>query len=329
MKFWDREKEKAWLKRYLQTEPNAILFVYGPKSSGKSTLLQRVVEELPRDDFVYYWYDLREKVVSNYRNVLEIFFKEKGWLKEFISAVMPKINLGVFEMEPRKLEKVISGRLDAFEEMRKELEKVRRKGKRAVVVFDELQKVKDVYLSGDSKQKPLVKELFNFFVRLTKVLHLAHVIVMTSDTFFIEEVYTDSTLANTSRFYLVDFFDDETTVKILMEEGFDEEDSKEVAKLAGGVPWILEEVLEGGKEVIKELYSDVKSRVYENLRGRKDLKEMLARVLKGENLYYEEERPELVNELVEKEILFMDPINMVVKFQTRLHERAARELLKI
>ncbi|MCD6363040.1 MAG: ATP-binding protein, partial [Synergistetes bacterium] len=38
MKFWNREKEIKWLKKYLQTEPNAILFIYGPKSSGKSTL---------------------------------------------------------------------------------------------------------------------------------------------------------------------------------------------------------------------------------------------------------------------------------------------------
>ena len=54
MKFWDREKEKKWLKRYLQTEPNAILFVYGPKSSGKTTLLMKVVEELPKEKFIYY-----------------------------------------------------------------------------------------------------------------------------------------------------------------------------------------------------------------------------------------------------------------------------------
>ncbi len=41
MKFWDREKEKEELKAYLKSEPNAILFVYGPKSSGKSTLLKK------------------------------------------------------------------------------------------------------------------------------------------------------------------------------------------------------------------------------------------------------------------------------------------------
>ena len=43
MKFWDREKERKWLKHYLLTEPNAILFVYGPKSSGKTTLPMKVI----------------------------------------------------------------------------------------------------------------------------------------------------------------------------------------------------------------------------------------------------------------------------------------------
>ena len=38
---------------------------------------------------------------------------------------------------------------------------------------------------------------------------------MTSDTFFIERVYADSTLKDTSEYYLVDFFDDETALKIL------------------------------------------------------------------------------------------------------------------
>ena len=78
MKFWDREKEKKWLKRYLQTEPNAILFVYGPKSSGKTTLLMKVMEEMPSDEFKVYWYDLRGKVISGYEDVLRVFFREKG-----------------------------------------------------------------------------------------------------------------------------------------------------------------------------------------------------------------------------------------------------------
>ena len=342
MKFWDREKEKEWLKRYLKSEPNAILFVYGPKSSGKSTLLNRVVEELSKDEFVYYWYDLREKVIANYKNVLEIFFKEKGWLKEFITAVMPKINIGVFEVEPQRLEKVLSGKLDAFEEMRKELEKVKRTGKKPVIVFDELQKLKDVYMNGNGdgqkSQRPLVKELFNFFVRLTKVLHLSHVIVMSSDTFFIEEVYSNSVLSNTSEFYLVDFFDDKTAIKILIEEGIDERVAKEVISRIGGVPWMMERVLSNGnlfekleslyiatKGIIREALGDIYD---ENEELYKNVVNVLKKAINGKRLSIPGKDRKFLKVLVEREILFYDPIKGEIRFQTKLHERAAKELLK-
>ncbi|MCD6449256.1 MAG: ATP-binding protein [Thermotogaceae bacterium] len=328
MRFWDREKEVKDLKAHIESEPNSILFVYGPKSSGKSTLLSKVVEELPKKDFVYYWYDLREKVIVNYKNVLEIFFKEKGWLKEFIAAVMPKINLGVFEMEPQNLEKVLSGKLDAFEEMRKELEKVKSKGQTPVIVFDELQRLKDVYINGERK---VVDALFNFFVRLTKVLHLSHVIVMTSDTFFIEEVYTSSSLKNTSIFYLADYFDDETARKILIEEGLSEDDADYIVNMAGGMPWVMVEVLSNGdpREKITALYKQSKSRLKTLMMTADDTKkisEILRKILQGNYTLCKEDYM-LVKKLVENEILFYDPINDVVKFQTKLDERAAKELL--
>ena len=80
---------------------------------------------------------------------------------------------------------------------------------------------------------------------------------------------------------------------------------------------------------LKKLYDQVSSRVFEALRGRKDLKEILKMALKGENLYYLEEGYEKVKELVEREILFMDPIGREVRFQTKLDERASREILEL
>ncbi len=336
MKFWDREKEKEWLKHYLQTEPNAILFVYGPKSSGKTTLLMKVVEELPKDSFVYYWYDLRERVISSYDSVLKLFFRPKGWLERMRSIAKSalKIPLGVFELDIAEIDKVIRGDLDAFEEMRAKLEMEKDQGKIPVIVFDELQKLKEVYLNGDSKQRPLVRELFNFFVRITKVLHLAHVIVMTSDTFFIEQVYTDSTLKNTSRFYLVDFFDDETAKKILISEGLSEQDAQYVVDWIGGVPWMIEEVLESDEPVeeVKRLYTDVKGSIGELLgdiyeQGWYDeAKHVLTKVMDGSVEARGKDR-ELVRKLVEMELLFYDPVKGKVRFHSKLDERAVREFL--
>ncbi len=328
MKFWDREKEKKWLKHYLLTEPNAILFVYGPKSSGKTALLMKVVEELPKETFAYYWYDLREKFIVGYENVVELFFKEKGWLRSFLSSIKPKINLKVFELESGAIEDIRKKKLDPFEEMRKHLEEDRARGQIPVIVFDELQKLKDVYLNGGN-QRPLVGELFNFFVRLTKVLHLSHVIVMTSDTFFIEKVYFDSTLENTSRYYLVDYFDDETAIDILISEGLSHNDAKKIVEIAGGVPWILRESVkdEDPVKLLDELYKQTRSKMIELMGSDEKYSEILRDLLNGKDLYGVKDAA--VRELVEKEVLFMDPVNGEIRFHTRLHERAAKELLGV
>ena len=336
MKFWDREKEKEWLKRYLQTEPNAILFVYGPKSSGKTTLLMKVVKELS-EGYKIYWYDLRGKVISSYDDVLGLFFREKGWSKKFLEGISKilKINFSTFEMDTGELAKVLKGERDALEVMERELGKDVDEGKKPVIVFDELQKLKEIYLNGDARQRPLVRELFNFFVRVTKVLHLAHVIVMTSDTFFIDQVYTDSTLKNTSEFYLVDFFDDETAKEILISEGLSEEKANYVVEWIGGVPWMMERVLtrQDPIETIKMLYRDavgslkeILGRLYEM--GVKDeAMQVLKKVLEGKVDITGEDR-KMIKVWAGYEVLFYDPVSSDVRFQTKLDERAAEEILE-
>ncbi len=331
MKFWDREKEKKWLKHYLLTEPNAILFVYGPKSSGKTTLLMKVVEELPKEKFIYYWFDLRGKLLSNYKDVIDMFFVDEESYRE-LEEITERVESGImsfFRVSVEKKEKIEQKKIDAFEYMERALKKHLQEGRKPVIIFDELQKLKDIYLNGGS-QRPLIKELFNFFVRLTKVLHLAHVIVMTSDTFFIDQVYTDSTLKNTSRFYLVDFFDNKTAEEILISEGFNEKEASYIVNHIGGVPWMMEEMIESEdyKEALEELYNQTLSRIFETIRGREDLRELLRKALSGENLYYLEEGYDKVKELVDEEILFMNPIRREVKFHTRLDELAAKELLE-
>ncbi len=343
MKFWDREKEKEWLKRYLKSEPNAILFVYGPKSSGKSTLLYQAVKELSKrkwflQKYGMYWYDLRGKMISSYRDVVDVFFRtEDTEAGRFISSVEREVDIGLpvlasFKVKASLKNEFYSKLADPFEYMEAVLRKSRKKH---VIVFDELQKLKEVYINGEN-QRPVVKELFNFFVRLTKVLHLSHVIVMSSDTFFIEEVYNDSTLVNTSRYFLVDYFDNETTQKILEDEGFSKKDAKEMAKLIGGVPWIIEEVIKDGRETLNSLYREVKGNVREIMTSiyEQDEKiyglvvEFLKKIIsEGKGKLLKEDR-KVAKILVEKELLFYDPLDGDVRFQTELHRRVADELLK-
>jgi len=48
--FVDREKEEKWLLERFSQEPAKILFIYGPKSSGKTTLMEYLVENVLKKD---------------------------------------------------------------------------------------------------------------------------------------------------------------------------------------------------------------------------------------------------------------------------------------
>jgi AAA+ ATPase superfamily predicted ATPase len=46
----------------------------------------------------------------------------------------------------------------------------------------------------EENQRELIKELINFFVAMTKESHLCHVLLSSSDGYFIEKIYNDSKL---------------------------------------------------------------------------------------------------------------------------------------
>jgi AAA+ ATPase superfamily predicted ATPase len=220
MKFYDREKDVEYFKKYFLLEPNSILFVYGPKSSGKSTVIRRVIKEMENSDVVFFYYNLREYATPTKEEFLEIFFE-----KSKSSVVKNKyiLDLKVFKFGMEKTKDLTNIRLnDVFKEIKESINYVVKEGKRPVLIIDELQKLRNIYFNGG---KNLLNELLNFFVSLTKMEHLCHVVCLTSDTLFIEEIYRNSSLENTSEYYLIDWLDNKTVKNILKEEGFD---SKEI-----------------------------------------------------------------------------------------------------
>ncbi|MBL0699403.1 MAG: hypothetical protein JJV92_00785 [Desulfosarcina sp.] len=46
--FVNREKELAYMNHFIDKRPNEILFLHGPKSSGKTTLLFRFFDEIQK-----------------------------------------------------------------------------------------------------------------------------------------------------------------------------------------------------------------------------------------------------------------------------------------
>jgi hypothetical protein len=203
----NRSDELEFLKNWISERPNSLLFVYGPKSSGKTTLLYKFVEErLDKKKYDVKHFNLRKILIVNYRDFLQAFFEiDSTKTKEDVKEKR-EYNLKVFKLTTEVLKGLNSKELDPFVVMEKELQKLVKKNIRPIIIIDELQALENIYMNG---QRELIKELFNFFVAMTKEAHLCHVIIASSDGYFIEKVYNDSKLKKTSKFLEVDYLSKE------------------------------------------------------------------------------------------------------------------------
>ncbi|MDQ1353790.1 MAG: uncharacterized protein QG657_4097, partial [Acidobacteriota bacterium] len=97
--FINREKELAFLKGCLNERPESILFIHGPKSSGKTTLLYKFLEQIQREQKVdVKFIDLRKTFTNVYEDFLKTFFQveSSGEKKESRAS---NINIGFFKID--------------------------------------------------------------------------------------------------------------------------------------------------------------------------------------------------------------------------------------
>ncbi len=198
--FVNREDELAYLQSWISAKPENILFLYGPKSSGKTTLIYRFIEQnLSHGKYDIKHFNLRELLLVNYESFLQAFFEMKN--REQVKETR-QYDLKVFKLSVETLKGLELRELDPFVVMKRELEKSNKKGKRPVIIIDELQALDEIYFNGG---RELLNEMFNFFVAMTKESHLCHVIIASSDGYFIDRVYQDSKLKKTSEFMEVEY----------------------------------------------------------------------------------------------------------------------------
>jgi len=205
--FINRRQEMFFLEQWISEKPESLLFIFGPKSSGKTTLLTRFIEQnLPNNRYEIKHFNLRKIFIVSYQHFIQTFFtidysKSKDDVKE-----RRQYNLKVFKLTVDTLKGLEEKSLDPFAVMKQELQKTSDQGIRTIIIIDELQALDGIYLNG---QRELLKELFNFFVAMTKESHLCHIIIASSDGYFIERIYNDSKLKKTSKFLEVDYLSKE------------------------------------------------------------------------------------------------------------------------
>lgn len=242
--FRNRQKEIGYLHRWLASEPNALLFVYGPKSSGKSTLIARVIEELDTQRFVINYLDLRGVLLYDFSSFLSTFFRKSpsDKVRGLIEGL--SINTGFFSISIDEEDML---KQNPFKVMENQLEKARAKGKMPVLVLDEVQMLKSIYFNGE---RHLIDELLNLFIRLTKVRHLAHVVLLTSDSYFIEELYNNAKLKKTMELFLVEHLSFEAVNDWLKEAGCSTEEIAFVWAKLGGCTWEIRQLVQKLKQQV-------------------------------------------------------------------------------
>jgi AAA+ ATPase superfamily predicted ATPase len=174
-----RERELKYLRDYIDIRPESILFLHGPKSSGKTTLLYKFFDQIQKEQKLdVKFLNLREKLIGNYKEFIRIFFGiDYSRSKEDVKEKREYNLFKFFKLSVEVLKGLNSGELDPFEIMKREFIKLTEKKIKPVIIIDELQAIDHIYMNnGDDRQ--VIIELFNFFVAMTKESHLAHVIIM-------------------------------------------------------------------------------------------------------------------------------------------------------
>ena len=347
--FHNREKELKEVMKILEVEPSLITFIYGPINSGKTTLVSHLIDQLP-EEYVVFYINLRGRFISDYRDFIKVLFKiekEKNYkevlktISEISAETLKFSGIPVAESVMNALFKEKSYE-DVFEFLEEYFTTIA-KNKTPVLIIDELQVVGDLKING-----LLMYKLFNFFIRLTKELHLCHVFAVSSDSLFIENVYSEAMLDGRCRYLLVDDFDYETATALLERNGFTD-DVKAVAwEYCGGKPVCLMELIYAddreriAKDMLKTRVTQLKDlldyldytkpRIMigddEYLVEKGDIADILNRFVDTEYIDDEGLNRPAKHFLIKDNILFLDPHTGVIKPQSRLNLLAMREVLK-
>ena len=340
--FIDREEEIEFLKEYFKETQRRILFIYGPKSTGKTTLIEYVIEkELNDKEYWINYLNLRETVLATYENFIYSFFEEAK--DETETKLNRTYDLKIFKLEAKILKKIKERRINLFAELIRQFEKIDRK---KLFIIDEIQVLEDIYINGE---KELLKEFLNFCVRLTEETHLSHIVILPSNTIFLNRIYNDAKLKEISDFKLINHPGKEVIIKLLKDLGYNDSQIELAMDYYGTMisrffkmyQYVKpEDNIEKLKDYLESEKLDAKMQIVEifkrykkyNLpKESKDIFLRMAKRLIKEDIRFEdlmEEEIGIVDVFCEKEILFFDPKTGIITPNSRIYLKAMEDMIK-
>jgi AAA+ ATPase superfamily predicted ATPase len=328
--FINREKELRDLKVFVDKKPSEILFIHGPKSSGKTTLLFKFLEQVEKEQHLDIKFLNLRKIPTeftnnySYKDFVSVLFNVED-KKEKKGKISGGINVGFFRINSEIEKNIQRGRVNPFKVMEKEFIGLVENGIKPVFIIDELQVLDKVYMNN-GRDKRLIIELFNFFVAMTKESHLAHIIIASSDGYFINTVYTDSRLKKASAFYKVDYLDKKDTLEWLLnlekyskikDYTLNAEDAENIWDTVGGSMWEIQYLLgrffENSIDDELKLYKKKMRSVivdYVVKPEQKDIERLLSHFVQQDELPKEmikSKDEKLLRDMVRNNILYFDP----------------------
>jgi len=339
--FVNRDKEISFFLDYFKANPRRVLWVYGPKSTGKTTLIEYIVENYLLEDPSYNvkYINFRGKMIANYDNFIDAFIKSED--SPFFKNLSATINLHFLKINSKLYEDIKNKRLDFFEAVQDEFLNYSN-NKKNILIIDEIQTLQEIYMNGN---RLLLNEFLNFCIRLTKETHLSHVLILTSNTIFLNQIYNNSKMKETSRFKLIDHLPyGEIEAWLTSKDlGFRIGDVELIYDYLGGSATRIKKLLEEYKEFnsLKE-YLESESIIAENeikffFEQQKISKEDREKFLFVAKKIVEDKEfingdyegyLKVVSQFVEVEILFYDPVKNITTANSRIYEKAFERLLK-
>ncbi len=346
-KLIDRDNEIDFFLDWFKNLPKLILWVYGPKSSGKTTLIEYVVEKelfedfenlKPKGNWWVKYINLREYLISSYDRFIEAFVKPKDE-KEKKRRFSASFYLGFIRIEGEILNRIKERKEDLFKVLFEEIKSKAEKHK-PILIIDEIQTLEDIYINGD---RELLKEFLNFCVRLTKETHLSHVVILSSNTTFINRIYSDAKLKETSRFFKVDHLDKNIVVEWLTSEGFKDDEIELIWDYLGGSISQIQRMMMFRKEfnTLEEYlehqaflaYSQIVMFYHQGKFSKEEIEifeNICKEILANSSLVLSKDKNpkylEVISKWAEKEILFFDPLTLEVKGNSRIYEKGMEKL---
>ncbi|MEA1894263.1 MAG: ATP-binding protein [Euryarchaeota archaeon] len=339
IEFHNREKEMKKIRDILDAEPSLITFVYGPINSGKTTTISHLIKELP-EDYTPFYVNLRGRFITDYEDFLNVLFEideegEVGNVTEYVKLALKDLGAVSGIPIPINLFEQIFEKKDKSKDMFKYIERFFMeisKTRTPILIIDELQVIGDLKIDG-----LLIYKLFNFFIRLTKELHLAHIFVITSDSLFIERVYSEAMLEGRCRYLLVDDFDNSTTINFLDKYKFSDMEKEVAWNYCGGKPVCLVELINArenrkrkAEEMLKIRKGQIEEIVYSLEAKDKKMFNAVVEVLSEFKLKEKTGYKYLsdgIKFLVGKNIIFADSANKELRPQSKLNLLAVREVI--